>query len=1323
MKFTGLDSTSYGVRVGSLRTAGDVKDDTIKFLTMIDGTVEIINYGARKASEAEFKIINLTNTQFYTLTDYLIANAGEKVLLTLENEAEVLFPLYAFDDYTEYYVYILGSKNLQEEAITCSKNLFTLTVKVALAGLTSDAVPNPADESIIDVLIEIDTTAGAIKQSTGPVVTDAGERWLDTDNNKLYKWDGYDWILLYTVAADDSDYGFYQGSFYLAAFSDTTYSGNTYKSGLINRNSIKVPGQSINIQKGPSIARREGYSFSLKDVDDVSVSFWKFVIDNSLNIYGAKCTQKILKAGTETKFLTGRNLTNKFDYVNYVFNVEPYSLNSENTFPNTVIDNSNSRYTDVRTDVLGKAPFVTFGQFDGFVTKNNNIIERLAALQNISTDRRILEVDQSFPSSSTISSQKNTVIYCKINRLETTEIYIKKITSGTLFSYQTLDSSLVGHVIECLADTKVSSSNPGEVREITAFDNSDPTWTILTIDEAFPTDPDDATGATAPDTDDQITVRVIIQTLRYQIDENAIGGFGALLEDETFSDEIKLYQLSENQKQLEQVPADKFDISESDGYITIDPKLAANPDKTVTYNEITSTDGVLPIDGDKVNKPISLGFSYTETSDFDNDTPNVDIDPPTIYEDDFMISHEGPNTSDPIYPFVYTAYTSALKPVCWIHKHTTQIYQQNKTQFIRFNLVNFGSFGDVMLEPNTAVVAYSFPRVAIDTDNDFKNSDNVRLVCDLLVSSRMRSNEWAQNNSRLTSAPFKFLIRFKKFDGNYICNANWELSFGAKELGLNANNADAGGKVAIKNTQSTSGRFADDINTLDEYYDEIITYIFVDRAARNANTTRQKGDYAWIEDVDEIDECTDFNAVGAAAWTDNSISYNIGDKLYYNTGNVATAKLYEVVAGPALSDITSTIGDGFQTKEGKDLFNLTDDLFDSALADWIEIESMEVLIINDNLENQFNATTENMDVTTDVAFRDWIVRLSIVSPFRLYEEEQLSLSDKQLFTSAQGQSSGFTFPTLAEPIVSNIMDVIYANKYSSASLTSLVEGARSEWKWKKQFTTAKKANIVLKDLLWNLWACAVINSDDSIEFKPLNTDSITANTLTLTDSNVIQDSISAVKFRKSNEIYQQFDLQFDKNTVNEYSNFFEGYNDGVTISETVGDVSLRTLINKSKTLFNLDNKFKKEFDYHYINLTNISEWVVKHFAFNSWEFSCKVSLTTILNPSQITIMDSVSFTSYFHSSNETFYGFITGIKPDFYNGMAKLTIYVPDPLGKFGPLCDPFNDALNISTRDVTSWTDANGKRNDAAQISTRTIGDFTQKNAGQISTRTFDCN
>jgi hypothetical protein len=103
-------------------------------------------------------------------------------------------------------------------------------------------------------------------------------------------------------------------------------------------------------------------------------------------------------------------------------------------------------------------------------------------------------------------------------------------------------------------------------------------------------------------------------------------------------------------------------------------------------------------------------------------------------------------------------------------------------------------------------------------------------------------------------------------------------------------------------------------------------------------------------------------------------------------------------------------------------------------------------------------------------------------------------------------------------------------------------------------------------------------------------------------------------------------------------------------------------------------------------------------------------------------MDSVSFTSYFHTSSQTVYGFITGIQPDIYGGTAKLTIHVLEPLGKFGPLCDPFNDALNISTRDVTSWTDANGKRNDAGQISTRSVGSYTQKDAGKISTRTLDC-
>jgi hypothetical protein len=81
---------------------------------------------------------------------------------------------------------------------------------------------------------------------------------------------------------------------------------------------------------------------------------------------------------------------------------------------------------------------------------------------------------------------------------------------------------------------------------------------------------------------------------------------------------------------------------------------------------------------------------------------------------------------------------------------------------------------------------------------------------------------------------------------------------------------------------------------------------------------------------------------------------------------------------------------------------------------------------------------------------------------------------------------------------------------------------------------------------------------------------------------------------------------------------------------------------------------------------------------------------------------------------------VTGIKPDPDNGVVEIAFFTPEPPGKLGVLCDPFNDALNVTSRDITGWTDANGKRNDANQISVRS-GEAV-KDAGQISTRTFSC-
>jgi len=101
------------------------------------------------------------------------------------------------------------------------------------------------------------------------------------------------------------------------------------------------------------------------------------------------------------------------------------------------------------------------------------------------------------------------------------------------------------------------------------------------------------------------------------------------------------------------------------------------------------------------------------------------------------------------------------------------------------------------------------------------------------------------------------------------------------------------------------------------------------------------------------------------------------------------------------------------------------------------------------------------------------------------------------------------------------------------------------------------------------------------------------------------------------------------------------------------------------------------------------------------------------------MMDYVAIKTTHHTNNEVLEGFINYRSRNVYDGYTEYGLFIIKPPGQFGGICDPFNDALNTA-RDISGWTDANGKRNSAGSTG-RSIGGYTQKDAGS-SPRTLSC-
>jgi len=388
--------------------------------------------------------------------------------------------------------------------------------------------------------------------------------------------------VLYEVPADIPSLGYIDGVFYLASFfTMRTASFPTlteemdsidWISDIINYKSIRINGQSVNINKGPSMFKRDGFLFSIDD----SSRFWKTIVDAGIPFFGATCEllfyRNISGALQIESQISGKNIKNSFSYTDYTVQLEPFLLNTKQSLPPTIISRTQNRYLNIRTDVVGKAPYLTYGEFDR------------ASLQNISKVRQPILADvfsapYAKPPIGASKSFKSSLIEGTVNTDDNTQIFINSRSfanptsqglpnsNGYEFSDEDINriNSGDGFTLKISSDQD-SDLNVGVVREIssitlTTFAVGD--YFVLQLTEAMPNTPTPSLPD-PPSTDSKMEFEILNATFEFQFNESPSGGFGVSNpEDGTYTpDVLKLFFLSTNNKDLIEIPPNNFSINE-----------------------------------------------------------------------------------------------------------------------------------------------------------------------------------------------------------------------------------------------------------------------------------------------------------------------------------------------------------------------------------------------------------------------------------------------------------------------------------------------------------------------------------------------------------------------------------------------------------------------------------------------------------------------------------------------------------------------------------------------------------------------------------------
>jgi hypothetical protein len=1391
MKFgLGTDPVSlYSFKVVTgFAASEDPLKDSVKFLTHVDGSVEVMEFGSRQERQAEFTLAQIPKEQFVILVDFLSARTGEKIHITEENPGEKLFTeSFLSPDPLPYFAYLLEVGGMQEEDFSPTRSLFSLNLKIAFAHLSE---LDPHIPSKLDVLIDIDTVradfVSPVAPSLQPQLLREGMRWLDTGvgfpEGAEYALRAYtvtdpeaeppqgNWErILYTVPADIPELGFRNGIFRLAAFSDVSYDLNSYGeddpqkrgiylSGWLNYQSIELPGKSINLSKGPSIAHREGFSFSINNSNGTAPKrFWAFVVERKINLFGARCSISIYRNRdrvTVTRLMSGVNRSNSFSYTDYKFQVEPFLLTDVTKFPSTVIDPRLARYADAPKELIGKPPYLTYGEHDmaalqlissqsanlefGFRNKSAEGKVSTGATQHITgyidlsyedplnaaekaqdavelnvdspdslrriivpSSRRFNGASTNFPSSYEISagqilalSQEDHDHLFRITFDNDEEIPPDNDEGAPPHNR----SNNAGQVVKIL---RVRGPEDFEYRVQEAGNSEQGGYLfIVEVKESQLNLPLARAGdGTAPGTDSAIGLTVVKATFKYQSGESLSGGFGTIENGAFSTDTRALYNLKESQKELVQIPTTEF--TEADGnLVKIDPVLVVDSNKALVFRDSQALFG-------EAGAPLSSRLTAVVPRTSQSFLP---IDENIIGSDSrYFNARFAGNPDSSGHPFLYTrrlpetSRTSAADLAAVV---ATKTLNDTEVEVIVNPQLLLGIYPSADHEERESGFCALVARVPINHDNDsilISGKSDIRMAMKMELRSMLflvSSPEYREIGVDITMA-----VRFKRFTGAY-ANTVKKLEFPANTLSLRGSRQEFG-CVMIDNLPDglKNGNFNTRQNDLAPMYDFLIRRKFVNmpigvRVSSSSDAGSYLGELSWDSNTNRL------ISWDGGFWIVAETQPVAGNILYVFRNSKKGPffnNLFKVASNGTLDPITTDL---IQTQSGGDLFELKA-LFDSPDSEdyWTKLESMEILVFPSGDPRKTEMTPFDQ-FTPAPEFLRYELKLRMHSAPRLMLVDELKLENRPAFSALRGKEitgpSGLQegFPSSALAVAADILKTIYPRKFDKAAFFSEPSLAASrvsnQWVWRKQFTKASDSTRVLQELLENLWASAIFDEEDNLRIKSLNLGDY-ADVRVFDESNVLQDSIAEPRFRPMGETFQVYKLDYDFFPPSEFSNALEKHRKRLVFDGDKVEDSLSYFLRSSQDLYQLRNEFTRQYDYHYAGATlPFAEWLVRWFSFSSSTLKFKVSLDEILGEgNRLELMDRVSLENFFYTrvpgrSRRDVEGFVVSIKPDLYNGTAEIGMYVPEPPGTFGPLCDPFRDALEIPDRGdiVPLWTE-----------------------------------
>lgn len=383
-----IDNFDFRVVLGN-NTGTYQFDDTIKELVFVDLHSEFVDYVTRKESFAEITLVQIPSDVYIELKNFLILRTGKSVNIDQTNDEEIFGPNVPATG-TDFFASVADIITFGEADFTKDNNEYEIRFSMTLLTDTEENI-NTGLISNYDMLFEVETPALAVDYFVGtaseliaipsPVTNQTAHV---SDSKRIYRFGTVAWSDVFgvprltPVVRNNPDTGlqgkisdpltdpdFAKATYYWAAFNDMTFTADpdvTYVAGLVNNESVTLPGFNIQASNGPSIEKPEGFNFVVNNSDRFQLSTILY------NFFGAKCRLFILDntdaSQTKVKIKEGFNRANTINYNNFKFDVVPPLLWEKSLqLPKKTAGEINSGLSNVDAESISKPLIQTYGRW------------------------------------------------------------------------------------------------------------------------------------------------------------------------------------------------------------------------------------------------------------------------------------------------------------------------------------------------------------------------------------------------------------------------------------------------------------------------------------------------------------------------------------------------------------------------------------------------------------------------------------------------------------------------------------------------------------------------------------------------------------------------------------------------------------------------------------------------------------------------------------------------------------------------------------------------------------------------------------------------